>query len=36
VQRLTSTIVMKRMVEERPFPLSSHASRPDPSRRARR
>jgi DNA-binding Lrp family transcriptional regulator len=36
VQRLTSTIVMKRIVEERPFPLSPHAPRPDPSRRARR
>jgi DNA-binding Lrp family transcriptional regulator len=36
VQRLTSTIVMKRIVEERPFPLSPHAPRPAPSRRARR
>jgi DNA-binding Lrp family transcriptional regulator len=36
VQRLTSTIVMKRIVEERPFPLSPHPARPDPPRPARR
>jgi DNA-binding Lrp family transcriptional regulator len=36
VQRLTSTIVMKRIVEERPFPLFPHPARPGPSRRARR
>jgi DNA-binding Lrp family transcriptional regulator len=27
VQRLTSTIVMKRVVDERPFPVSSHSPR---------
>ena len=30
VQRLTSTIVMKRIVEERPFPLSPPAAGPGP------
>lgn len=28
VQRLTSTIVMKRVVDERPYPISSQAARP--------
>jgi DNA-binding Lrp family transcriptional regulator len=28
VQRLTSTIVMKRVVEERPFPVPPHSPRP--------
>jgi DNA-binding Lrp family transcriptional regulator len=28
VRRLTSTIVMKRIVDERPFPLAPHTSRP--------
>ena len=32
VQRLTSTIVMKRIVDERPFPLSPFAARPSPGR----
>jgi DNA-binding Lrp family transcriptional regulator len=30
VQRLTSTIVMKRVVEERPFPVPPPSSRPQP------
>jgi DNA-binding Lrp family transcriptional regulator len=32
VGRLTSTIVMKRIVEERPFPISPPGSRPPPKR----
>ena len=28
VQRLTSTIVMKRIVDERPFPIAPHSARP--------
>jgi DNA-binding Lrp family transcriptional regulator len=32
VQRLTSTIVMKRIVEERPFPISPHFLRPQRKR----
>jgi DNA-binding Lrp family transcriptional regulator len=32
VGRLTSTIVMKRVVEERPYPLAPPSSRPNPKR----
>ena len=32
VQRLTSTIVMKRIVEERPYPLAPPSPRPQPKR----
>ena len=32
VGRLTSTIVMKRIVEERPFPLTPPSPRPHPKR----
>jgi DNA-binding Lrp family transcriptional regulator len=32
VQRLTSTIVMKRIVEERPYPLAPPSPRPQPRR----
>jgi DNA-binding Lrp family transcriptional regulator len=32
VQRLTSTIVMKRIVEQRPFPISPHVLRPQRKR----
>jgi DNA-binding Lrp family transcriptional regulator len=32
VQRLTSTIVMKRIVEDRPYPLTPTSSRPHPKR----
>jgi DNA-binding Lrp family transcriptional regulator len=32
VQRLTSTIVMKRIVDERPFPVAPPAPRPRPAR----
>ena len=32
VQRLTSTIVMKRVVDERPFPLAPPSPRPHPRR----
>jgi DNA-binding Lrp family transcriptional regulator len=32
VQRLTSTIVMKRIVDERPFPLAPPTPRPQPRR----
>jgi DNA-binding Lrp family transcriptional regulator len=32
VQRLTSTIVMKRIVEERPYPLTPPSPRPQPKR----
>ena len=33
VQRLTSTIVMKRIVDERPFPVAPPSPRPQPTRR---
>jgi DNA-binding Lrp family transcriptional regulator len=33
VQRLTSTIVMKRIVDERPFPVAAAAPHPRPTRR---
>ncbi|HEX6674447.1 MAG TPA: Lrp/AsnC family transcriptional regulator [Actinomycetes bacterium] len=33
VQRLTSTIVMKRVVDERPYPLAPPSPRPHPERR---
>jgi DNA-binding Lrp family transcriptional regulator len=33
VQRLTSTIVMKRIVDERPFPLAPPSPRPRPKRK---
>jgi DNA-binding Lrp family transcriptional regulator len=33
VQRLTSTIVMKRIVDERPFPAAPPGSRPRPKRK---
>ncbi len=35
VQRLTSTIVMKRIVDQRPYPVLPHVLRPEPQRSRR-